>query len=349
VEVQDTGIGVTEEQKTRLFQPFMQADGSTTRKFGGTGLGLAISRQLIDLMGGRIGCDSQVGHGSVFWFELDLPIAALSAPVQKTIAPAALPRSSARILVAEDQQANQLVMRLLLDKLEIGHTMVGDGQAAIEKLGTGNYSLVLMDCQMPRIDGYEATRLIRAGAAGPECQAIPIVALTAHAMASDREKCLEAGMDDYLSKPIRLDALQVVLQRFGIGFTPTVVAPVTEPTPAEAPALDPAQLAQLRALPGRVGASLLDELAGMALKEMPGSVAQLRHRIEQQASGDAVESAHRLAGAAANLGATKLRSVVQDIEQAARAMDWSRAVHRLTDLDREWSKVQQALRELLPK
>ncbi|HEY8995282.1 MAG TPA: PAS domain S-box protein [Lacunisphaera sp.] len=350
IEVRDTGIGISEEQQARLFQPFMQADGSTTRRFGGTGLGLAISRQLIELMGGRIGCRSEVGQGSVFWVELELPLAAEPPAVRKAASPAAVSAGGAKILVAEDQQANQLVMRLLLTKLGLDHTIVGDGQAAIEKLGTGDYALVLMDCQMPRIDGYEATRLIRAGAAGPDRQATPIVALTAHAMASDREKCFEAGMDDYLSKPIRLEALQAILQRLGIHFVPAAAEPAPAPAvSAVVPVLDPAQLAQLRSLPGRTQPSLLEELAGMALQEMPATLAQLHHHIKQQAATDATQTAHRLAGAAANLGATALRAMLLEIEQAADKGDWPKVQRRLADLDRTWALVQQALGDLLPK
>jgi PAS domain S-box-containing protein len=351
IEVRDTGIGISTEQQARLFQPFVQADGSTTRRFGGTGLGLAISRQLIELMGGRIGCESEPGRGSVFWLELELPLAEAPAMARKAASPTPLPGSKARILVAEDQQANQLVMRLLLTKLGLDHAIVGDGQAAIEKLSAGEYALVLMDCQMPRIDGYEATRLIRAGAAGPERQATPIVALTAHAMASDREKCLEAGMDEYLSKPIRLDALQSVLQRFGIQFVPATpeAGPSPAPTSTAAAVLDPAQLAQLRSLPGRSQVSLLEELVGMALQEMPATLEQLRGHLAHKATKETVQTAHRLAGAAANLGATGLRSLLLQIERAAEQGDWTGSQRRTADLDREWALVQQALTDLLSK
>ncbi|MDQ5979424.1 MAG: hypothetical protein QG602_2398 [Verrucomicrobiota bacterium] len=347
VEVRDTGIGIPADQIDRLFQPFVQADGSSTRRFGGTGLGLAISRQLIELMGGRIGCESRPGEGSVFWFELELEVAItpLASEPPKPVAPPAT--QNARLLVAEDQQANQLVMRLLLTKMGVDFTLVGDGMAVIEKLSRENYSLVLMDCQMPRMDGYEATRLIRAGAAGPESAAIPIVALTAHAMASDREKCLEAGMDDYLSKPVRFEKLQPILQRQGIGF----VVPAPEPPPPPVPAaavLDPAQLAQLRALPGRKAPSLLDELATMALQEVPAGLAELRGHVAEQAARPAVQTAHRLAGAAANLGARHLRTLLLEAEKAAETGDWPRLRRQLDDLDREWIPVQQALSGLVP-
>jgi PAS domain S-box-containing protein len=347
VEVRDTGIGIPPDQIDRLFQPFVQADGSSTRRFGGTGLGLAISRQLIDLMGGRIGCESRPGEGSVFWFELELELATSPlAPAEPK--PAVVPaQPSARLLVAEDQHANQLVMRLLLTKMGVNFKLVGDGMAVIEELSRENYSLILMDCQMPRMDGYEATRLIRTGAAGPDNETVPIVALTAHAMASDREKCLEAGMDDYLSKPVRFENLQPILQRLGIGFVVPVPEPPAPPSPPTA-ILDEAQLAQLRSLPGRKGPRLLDELASMALQEVPAGLAELRRQVSAQAARPAVQTAHRLAGAAANLGARKLRALLLEVEKSAEAGDWPQVRRQLDDLDREWIPVQQALSGLVP-
>jgi len=336
IEVRDTGIGITAEQQARLFQPFTQADGSMTRKYGGTGLGLAISRQLLDLMGGRIGLESEPGRGSVFWFELELPLgeegAQISHPMLSPRPPAERP--GRKILVAEDNAANQLVIRLLLDKLGLGCDIVGDGQAVIERLAAGDYAAVLMDCQMPELDGYEATRMIRAGAAGEGRRRIPVVALTAHAMASDRQKCLEAGMNEYISKPVQQEVLQAILHRFGVSARPAAT-------------LDPAQLAQLRTLPGRTQASLLHELFEMALREMPPALAQMHANVQQKAAGELAQVAHRLAGSAANFGAVSLRAVLQDIERTGRAEDWTAVAVRLADLDREWDLVQQSLRQQL--
>jgi len=225
--VSDTGIGIRPDQAAALFAPFVQADVSTTRKYGGTGLGLAISKQLVEMMGGTIGLESQEGQGSTFWFfavfappavadeisaiESALPVRGF---VDREVPSASLhanaARAGARILIAEDNRTNQVVIRAQLRKL--GHTadVVGDGAEAVEAVLREPYDLVLMDCEMPTLDGYEATRRIRESSASR----IPIIALTAHAMAGDRERCLSAGMNDFISKPVDLKLLANLLTKW---------------------------------------------------------------------------------------------------------------------------------------
>lgn len=220
-EVQDTGIGIPPEKHAQIFEPFRQADGSTTRKYGGTGLGLAISRKLVELMGGRMGVESEVGKGTVFWFELTLPVAEPPAYVQleqteRTSEPTAL--TGLRVLVVEDNYVNQKVIRRTLEKWGIAVEIAENGQQALEWLARAPFHLVLMDCQMPIMDGYEATRRIRAYEATRGLH-IPIITLTANALEGDREKCLECGMDDYLSKPINPDLLWSKLVQWGIEKT----------------------------------------------------------------------------------------------------------------------------------
>ncbi|PKL78033.1 MAG: hypothetical protein CVV27_04030 [Candidatus Melainabacteria bacterium HGW-Melainabacteria-1] len=213
--VTDTGIGIPLDQQQRLFAPFTQLDSSTTRKYGGTGLGLAISRQLIELMGGKIGLQSEVGTGSRFWFSLHLRRAS-SAQVS---APPSRPRVShsaeiAKILLAEDNPVNQEVARAMLEKLGHQVTIVPDGCAALSALRTQLYDLVLMDCQMPEMDGFEACLQLRASTSDALDPAVPVIALTAHALQGDRERCLAAGMNDYLTKPVQIDALDQMLSRW---------------------------------------------------------------------------------------------------------------------------------------
>jgi len=211
VEVEDHGIGIALEDQTRLFSAFEQADGSTTRKYGGTGLGLAICKRLIDLMGGRIGVRSAPGQGSTFWFTVTLArdISALEIKADGSapeLAPEARIRREhvgARILVAEDEPFNQEIAHTLLDEVGLAATVANDGEQALALARAEHYDLILMDMQMPLLNGLEATRAIRADS---QCMDTPIVAMTANAFDSDRQTCLTAGMNDHLAKPIDPDA-----------------------------------------------------------------------------------------------------------------------------------------------
>ena len=213
--IRDTGIGIDAEAQRRLFQPFSQVDASTTRRFGGTGLGLAISRQLVEMMGGAIGVQSEVGFGSVFWFEVPFEEPQGAHPTPDSTASAAVSRrrahEDARVLLAEDNRVNRLVAIRLLEGEGLEVDAVENGREALDALRSRRYDLVLMDVQMPVMDGFAATAAIRAGAAGPELRAVPIVALTANAMDGDRAACLDAGMNQYISKPVSRAELRRVL------------------------------------------------------------------------------------------------------------------------------------------
>lgn len=211
-EVKDTGIGITPEQQSRLFRPFEQADGSLTRKYGGTGLGLAITKKLAENMGGEAGLASVPGQGSTFWFTARLkPTArqkdeAAAAAVENLKA-----RAGARVLVVDDNRTNADMVATLLRRAGLKAEIAHDGASGIDKTLAGGFDLVLMDMQMPDMDGLEATRRIRAQ---PAPRFVPIVAMTANALASDRERCLEAGMSDHLAKPFGLTDLWSLLARW---------------------------------------------------------------------------------------------------------------------------------------
>ncbi len=223
--VRDTGIGLSAEVQKKLFQSFTQADTSTTRRFGGTGLGLAICRKLVELMDGAIGVTSSPGQGSTFWFTLPfakqkssaLPVKpAGAAPELANVArETALPVATnhMRVLLAEDNKINQMVGVKQLKKLGYDVDVVGNGLEAIEAWQREKYGIILMDCQMPEMDGYEATQKIRELEKSQNLPPTRIIAMTAHAMQGDCELCLAAGMNDYLSKPVDTGKLKVALEK----------------------------------------------------------------------------------------------------------------------------------------
>jgi signal transduction histidine kinase/ActR/RegA family two-component response regulator len=219
VVVTDTGIGVSDAALPHLFDSFSQADMSTTRNFGGTGLGLAITKQLCELMGGGITAQSKLGKGSTFQFSVRLafpdPIA--TQEDMPGVTQSNLNFSNMRVLLVEDNLINQEVMVAILESLDINVDVANDGLEALKVLTESQsaiFDLILMDCQMPNLDGYEATRRIRAGDTGNVFSKIPIAALTANTMNSEREKCLAVGMNEYLTKPINTEALKLMLTKY---------------------------------------------------------------------------------------------------------------------------------------
>lgn len=213
-EIIDTGIGIDEKNMSKLFSEFMQADTSTTRKYGGTGLGLAICKKLVEAMKGFIGVDSVLGEGSCFWFEIPTPKANPDEIKAENLEQDFDEQQALKILVAEDNLSNQLLIRAVLTKL--GHQIVlaNNGKEAIDQLQQhADFDLVLMDMQMPELDGLEATRMIRQHQATVASN-IPIIALTANALSGDKERVLEAGMNDYLTKPIDIHALKRALWKW---------------------------------------------------------------------------------------------------------------------------------------
>ncbi len=219
IRVIDSGIGIPEDTRAHIFEAFVQADNSTTRRYGGTGLGLAISRQLVEIMGGKIGMEDRTGPGSIFWFEVPFDI----APPRESSDKAAVelpPRSlyseqlsDSQILVAEDNAVNQFLIRKILEELGCRATIVNDGIEVVAEWKRQHYDAILMDIQMPNRDGVEATKIIRTLEQGKH-HTTPIIAITANALSSDRQMFMQSGLDDYLSKPYRIAELKTILERW---------------------------------------------------------------------------------------------------------------------------------------
>jgi CheY-like chemotaxis protein/HPt (histidine-containing phosphotransfer) domain-containing protein len=332
-EVVDSGIGISYEAQDKIFDAFVQADTSTTRRFGGTGLGLAICKQLIELMGGIISVHSVPGKGSTFFFtvpfkrasnELVAPDGASvgmasaepqfgSAAAEAVPQPAPAPRqtsaSAGRLLLVEDNPINQKVALGFLKHLGFEADVANDGLEAVEAAISGNYGLILMDCQMPRMDGYEATARIRAHERGTKNT--PIIALTAGAMQGDRERCLEAGMDDYVTKPIDVTRLASALQKWLTQQAPKEDEP-------DQPVYDRKVIEQLRSLPGSDGGTLFDEVGELFRSRAPRRVETVIGLLRARDYVPAAEEAHALKGMSASVGAVRLAGVANEIQHAAR-------------------------------
>jgi PAS domain S-box-containing protein len=222
--VTDTGIGIPEDKLDKIFEKFTQADDSTTRQFGGTGLGLAITKQLIDLMGGHISVTSKLGEGSTFSVSLKLPLSqqrlneeiiTIVPTTDKSGGEKHIPISDARVLIAEDHMLNQILIRKIMERLGIKtFDIADDGVKALDTYFNNPYDLVIMDCHMPNLNGYDTTKAIRAHESEQHKPPVPIIAMTADAMVGTRDECLAAGMDDYVSKPINLQALHNILEQW---------------------------------------------------------------------------------------------------------------------------------------
>lgn len=329
--VKDSGIGIAEIDQTKLFAPFSQIDGSSTRRYGGTGLGLAISKELVSLMEGEIGVISTEGKGAEFWFTsrfspaVSGTISDTKTRLQSSNKPAgtatdAFCAKRLRVLVAEDNLTNQLIACRFMEKLGAHVDTADTGKEALKAVQGSHYDLVLMDCQMPEMDGFEASRMIREYEyENPQVKPVVIIALTARAQESDRVKCLEAGMNDYLKKPVDPDLLARMLKRWFTQDEPDEQNPSTRPeTPPHAsPFFD--QESFLKRTLNDLDFSRM--VINAFLSDIPDQIKGLEDSTSEDKAEKAAHYAHRIKGASANVSCTRMRDIAETIEKAARTQD----------------------------
>ena len=339
--IRDTGVGIPAEAQSRLFESFTQYDSSTTRRFGGTGLGLAISRRLVQMMGGEIGVHSEPGVGSTFWFTVQLDRADAATPGLPAPGgpspPPPLPR--ARVLIVEDNLVNQRVAAAMLAKLGQQVEVAQHGREAVERVRRRCHDLVLMDCQMPEMDGFAATRAIRSEE--PPGTHLPIVAMTAFAMKGDRERCIEAGMDDYIAKPMPIDQLARMLARWLGGAASTTTTTVREDAPVS--------LALWHELQSELAADELRELLAVLRRQAPAALADMRGRLAAADLQGLGRAAHSLCGAAGNLGAQRLAAQLRALEEVCRTPGAAPPTNdTIAALERSFAEADAFFRAQLP-
>jgi CheY-like chemotaxis protein/HPt (histidine-containing phosphotransfer) domain-containing protein len=361
--VSDTGIGIDKKDISRLFNIFVQADGSTARKYGGTGLGLAISKQIVEHFNGKIGVESEFGKGSDFWFTARFTIIEESMinsdedneHLETSSSMDEKAKASKNLLLVEDNEINQQVSVALLEKLSFTADIAKDGEEAINMMKQKKYDLILMDCQMPGMDGFEACKNIRNGEAGSENTDTIIIAMTANAKDSDKRKCLEAGMNDYISKPVQSKILLAKLEKWlnnsqAYSVKEEVIDEKSDedkstPNIAEClkgidnSVLDCEDLTKRLMNDEQLIKNILNTFNNVA----PGIIETLRFAVEAENYDLAKKQAHSLKGSAATISAYPLEKLAIELEDYYINEDYGRALECFQRLEAEYNKLESEI------
>jgi CheY-like chemotaxis protein/HPt (histidine-containing phosphotransfer) domain-containing protein len=356
-EVKDTGIGISPEDQKRLFQPFSQADGDEARRRpAGTGLGLVISRQLAQMMGGSISLDSARGKGTTMTLELSLPVAeplpgsgadgARSLPADTALRRMAPGTAQAEtegtlVLLVDDHPVNRMLLLRQVRTLGYAAQTADDGVQALELWKSGRFGLVITDCHMPRMDGYELARSIRALESDAGRERVPIVACTANALLGEAEACLAAGMDDFLVKPVELAQLTEKLDRWlplpkvhSLPAAATAAAAAAGSSPQASPSTSPIDQALLTATCGG-DASMVGEVLAAFQRTCEDDSAGLGHAVAAGDLAQVTQFSHRMAGAGKMIGAPAFAAACENIERAGRSGDWKAVLAGMSAFEQE--------------
>ncbi|MCA9755238.1 MAG: response regulator [Candidatus Eisenbacteria bacterium] len=347
--VSDTGIGLAPDKMDRVFESFAQADSSTTREFGGTGLGLAIARQIVEQMGGRISVESQLGRGSRFWFELPLPRAMAE---EETSLVTSTKRNTGkiaplgfRVLVAEDNEINREVAREMLELLGCECVMAANGRQAVDVFSQRRFDVVLLDCQMPVLDGFGAVAEMRRIEESDQRGRTPVVAVTANAMREDRDRSISAGMDGFLSKPYTLAELRRTISTWCRPDRKSASAPSSLSPKLSTPTLEIGALDNLRKLEnlGRRGA--VSRFLKSFLRNTPPSLERMRAALTGRDFEGLEREAHSLKSTAALVGAVRMGALALDLEHAARRQDMDRCAEGVESIRTWFDRLEPVVRE----
>lgn len=341
-EVSDTGIGIGEMQKQRLFQPFMQADISTTRRFGGTGLGLAICREIVEMMQGEIGVESEIGKGSKFWFVVPLvPSFKFQVPSEDSESKL----ETLKILVVEDNEISREIICKLLEQIGFQAETAKNGAEAINLLTEKTFDLILMDCQMPEIDGYAATETIRRN---ENSQNPPkIIALTANIEEIERERCLQSGMNDFLNKPLTKEGLVKIIKKHFPNQKALSNLDLRENLIQDSLSkiIDQKTLDNFFTIESRGEKNFLSEILTLYCENTEKRLAEFDEILQNRDLESVKKLAHGLKGSSANAGISSLVRLFEDLEKQCDFENWEQISHLITEIKQNFATIKKTIFE----